>query len=158
MLSSLLRPRNKRRRSDRSPYSTPFNSSPLAVRAGNVDENENEEDENDEENDDYDEERSYNEDDEDDVDTPLLPIFSAAHLGMNILAAAMSKNWLVGGEGFLFGTLSMARVIHVGETLELSSPFLRSKSHELGAYSLLKATRSLPPTDWLLSEGNIRKS
>lgn len=87
---SLLRPRNRRRRSDKSPYSTPYNSSPLAVRRASgvddeSDENENENgNEDEEDNDDYDEERSYNEDDEDDVDTPLLPIFSAAHLGMDM--------------------------------------------------------------------------
>ena len=71
MLSTLLRPRNRRRR-DKSPYSSPFNSSPLAARNDYQEINNNEENE-----DDYDEDEG----DEDDDGTPLLPIFSSAHLG-----------------------------------------------------------------------------
>lgn len=69
MLSTLLRPR--KRRADKSPFSSPFNSSPLAARNDydQIDDNEDADD--------------YDEDDggEDDLDAPLLPIFSAAHLG-----------------------------------------------------------------------------
>jgi hypothetical protein len=69
MLSTLLRP--KKRRADKSPFSSPFESSPLAARNDydQIDDNEDADD--------------YDEDDggEDDLDTPLLPIFSAAHLG-----------------------------------------------------------------------------
>lgn len=69
MLSTLLRPRKKR--VDRSPFSSPFNSSPLAARNDydQIDDHGN--------GDDYDEDDGG----EDDVGAPLLPIFSAAHLG-----------------------------------------------------------------------------
>jgi hypothetical protein len=70
MLSTLLRP--KKRRTDKSPYSSPFESSPLAVRNDYDQRNDNED------ADDYDEDDGG----EDDLDAPLLPIFSAAHLGV----------------------------------------------------------------------------
>ncbi|CAD0088489.1 unnamed protein product [Aureobasidium mustum] len=70
MLSTLLRPR--KRRADKSPFSSPFNSSPLAARNDydRIDDHEDADD--------------CDEDDggEDELDTPLLPIFSAAHLGL----------------------------------------------------------------------------
>ncbi|KAI5201624.1 hypothetical protein E4T39_05149 [Aureobasidium subglaciale] len=68
MLSTLLRPR--KRRADKSPFSSPFNSSPLATR------NDYDRIDDDVDADDYDE----NDGGEDDLETPLLPIFSAAHL------------------------------------------------------------------------------
>jgi len=72
MLSTLLRP--KKRRADKSPFSSPFETSPLAARNDydQIDDNEDADD--------------YDEDDdggEDDLDTPLLPIFSAALLGLS---------------------------------------------------------------------------
>lgn len=79
MFSSLLRPKNRGRRSgDRSP-------SPVAVRRpllhdsdGRAVEGQREEELDGDMTYDDDEE----EDDEDDIDTPLLPIFSSEHLGM----------------------------------------------------------------------------
>jgi len=106
MLSSLLRPKRGRRRVEHSPFSSQFNdpSSPIAARNqrlgtrhatadftetdvddditeteddGNPEDEEGEEDEEDE-----DEEDSQDEEDEDgEEESPLLPIFSAAHLG-----------------------------------------------------------------------------
>lgn len=93
MLSSLLRPRKGRRRIDHSPFSSPFQSSPIP--ANNT---AHDEDGHSEEGDARDDERAhtyddngqtYNEDDidedeEDEEDGPLLPIFSAAILGRPI--------------------------------------------------------------------------
>lgn len=82
---SLLRPRNRERRSNSK---TP---SPVAVRRpllqdsnGRVVEDREGEEEI------YDEEMTYDddeEDDEDDMETPLLPIFASEHLGMNLSPA-----------------------------------------------------------------------
>ena len=71
MLSTLLRPR--KRRADKSPFSSPFNSSPLATR------NDYDQIHDQEAGEDYEDD-----DGEDDVDAPLLPIFSAALLGKQI--------------------------------------------------------------------------
>ena len=106
MLSSFLGPSKgtpTRPRGDRSPFSSPFTSSPEAIRRSQANErrrpaadydtsdNENasgsedeeEQDEEDEDEDDEDEEEEEEEEDEDGAGeiTPLLPIFSAAHLG-----------------------------------------------------------------------------
>jgi len=87
MLSTLLRPRKGRRPSARSPFSSPFNSSPFPARNAAVpDTGEFEQDDDHVQHvgDAYDEdEHDYNEEDleEDDDDAPLLPIFSAAYLG-----------------------------------------------------------------------------
>jgi hypothetical protein len=80
MLSTLLRP--KKRRTDKSPYSSPFESSPLAVRNDYDQINDNED------ADDYDEDDGG----EDDMDAPLLPIFSAAHLGVHYSVTCTHTN------------------------------------------------------------------
>lgn len=89
MLSSLLRPRKGRRRIDKSP-SSPYSTSPGAVRNRNRnDDHDNEHDsDEDEEQDEYNgADMGYHEEDEEEDDdeenTPLLPIFSAAILGMS---------------------------------------------------------------------------
>jgi hypothetical protein len=109
MLSSLSRLRKGRHthRSDRSPFSSPFSgllSSPIAARRGSMEERrrpaadfdrdassarhikideEPEEEEGDQEEDVEEEIEEEVEDvNEDDEDSPLLPIFSAAHLGI----------------------------------------------------------------------------
>lgn len=109
MLASLLRPKNGRRRTERehhSPFSSQYaGSSPIAERnqqqnirhatadwtETELEDNENSdgedggdaEEEDEEEEDDEDEEDINSADDEDgDDNSPLLPIFSAAHLGM----------------------------------------------------------------------------
>jgi hypothetical protein len=77
MLSTLLRP--QKRRADKSPLSSPYTSSPLAAR------NNGQQVQAREHADDYDEDEDEDEDDDEDDggdDTPLLPIFSAAHLGL----------------------------------------------------------------------------
>jgi hypothetical protein len=103
MLSSLLRPKKTRRREEHSPFSSRYDnqSSPIAqrqqrlgVRHATADFTETElDDENTEEEDDdedvgeqeRDEEDDDGEEDEDGHDdTPLLPIFSAAHLGKSL--------------------------------------------------------------------------
>ena len=75
MLSSLLRPRKGRRRSDRSLYASPF-TSPAINNQEDTDEDPDEQDHGDGEYDDGDYSGS-----QDDEGEPLLPIFSAAHLG-----------------------------------------------------------------------------
>jgi hypothetical protein len=97
MLSSLLRPKKSRLIGDRSPFSSPYTgepTSPVATRRGfqnerqrasaDFEETEAEDDE-DEADDDEEaiEDEDEGEEDEDGVgeSTPLLPIFSAAHLG-----------------------------------------------------------------------------
>jgi hypothetical protein len=86
MLSSLLRPKKARRRvEEHSPFSSPY----VERRHATADFTEDDgEDENTEDEEDQDEEDEEERDDEEvieeedgDEDTPLLPIFSAAHLG-----------------------------------------------------------------------------
>jgi hypothetical protein len=95
MLSSLLRPKKGRRRVEHSPFSSHYadQSSPLLARNERVRhatadftetefDEDNTEDEEDEEDQEEDHEEIEVDDDEDGHDeTPLLPIFSAAHLG-----------------------------------------------------------------------------
>lgn len=100
MLSSLLRPQKGRRRVEQhSPFSSQYadQSSPITARYQRLEarratadftetelEDENTEDEPDEEDDaagGEEEEIDEEEDEDGDEDTPLLPIFSAAHLG-----------------------------------------------------------------------------
>lgn len=103
MLSSLLRPKKSRQRvAEHSPFSSPYPepslSSPTVARRDRqvrhatadwteteADDDELTEDERDEQDggeDEDEEEEDEDDDDEDgDEDTPLLPIFSAAHLG-----------------------------------------------------------------------------
>lgn len=92
MLSSLLRPKKSRPRVDpNSPFPSLY-ASPRNT-ADYTEDDEEDEDTEDEEEDDQDdvreEQQEEEEDDEDnedgDEDTPLLPIFSAAHLGRSLL-------------------------------------------------------------------------
>ncbi|KAI9847074.1 MAG: hypothetical protein M1837_003192 [Sclerophora amabilis] len=97
MLSSLLRPKKGRRRADRSPFSSPFSareSSPLVARRNRAEaprrparqyEHSDSTDESlgeglDDEEDVEEDEDEDEEEDEDDELSPLLPLFSAAHL------------------------------------------------------------------------------
>jgi hypothetical protein len=80
MLSTLLRP--KKRRADKSPFSSPFESSPLAAR------NDYDQLHDNEDADDYDEDDGG----EDELDAPLLPIFSAAHLGLFVPRPRLHSN------------------------------------------------------------------
>jgi hypothetical protein len=98
MLASLLRPKKHRRRvEEHSPFSSHYadQSSPILARHQRLEarhatadftetelEDENTEDEEDEEDEHGEEEEIEEEDEDGDEDTPLLPIFSAAHLGM----------------------------------------------------------------------------
>ena len=100
MLSSLLRPGKGRRRVEQySPFSSRYDdhSSPIAERRKRLDarhatadftetelDDDNTEEEDDEEDGEQEAEEDEGDDDEDEdghEDTPLLPIFSAAHLG-----------------------------------------------------------------------------
>ena len=101
MLSAILRPKRGRPRGERSPFSSPSNglhSSPIAARRNSLEErrrpaadfnNEGsvlEDDRIDEEDEADNDEAGENQDNETNEDgreetTPLLPIFSAAHLG-----------------------------------------------------------------------------
>ena len=84
MLSSLLRPKKARRRvEEHSPFSSPYAAQRHATADFTEDdgEDENTEDEDDQEEEEGDDEDAIEEEDGDE-DTPLLPIFSAAHLGM----------------------------------------------------------------------------
>lgn len=88
MLSSLLRPKRARRRVEE----TPIFSSPYAGHAAadfTEDDEEDEHTDDDEENDEGDEgeeDMTEGEEGEDgDSNSPLLPIFSAAHLGLHFL-------------------------------------------------------------------------
>lgn len=83
MFSSLLRPRNRKKRSEsRTP-------SPVAVRTPLLSNNGRVVEDHAEEEDVYDGDMTYDDDDddeegdedEDDIDTPLLPIFASEHLG-----------------------------------------------------------------------------
>jgi hypothetical protein len=85
MLSSLLRPKKARRRvEEHSPFSSPYAERRHATADFTEDdgEDENTEDEDDQEEDEGDDEEAIEEEDGDE-DTPLLPIFSAAHLGIS---------------------------------------------------------------------------
>jgi hypothetical protein len=109
MLSSLLRPKRSRR-VEHSPFSSRFDeqSSPIVERRKRLnaryasadftetdqddeeteeDEDEEEEEEGDEDGDELDEDDDDDDDEDGDEDTPLLPIFSAAHLGMYLYRA-----------------------------------------------------------------------
>jgi hypothetical protein len=94
MLSSLLRPKKGRRRVEQhSPFSSRYDDqpSPIAERRKRLDarhatadftESDIDDEHTEEEDDEEDAEQGEDEDDEDGhEDTPLLPIFSAAHLG-----------------------------------------------------------------------------
>lgn len=81
MFSSLLRPRNRKKRSEsRTP-------SPVAVRRPLLSNNRRVVENHEEEEDVYDGDMTYDDDDEegdedeDDIETPLLPIFASEHLG-----------------------------------------------------------------------------
>lgn len=94
MLSSLLRPKKARRRVEHSPFSSQYadQSSPIAARHQRLEARhatadftetdlDDEDTEEEDEDGDQEEEEEEDEDDEDgEEDTPLLPIFSAAHL------------------------------------------------------------------------------
>ena len=82
MLSSLLRPKKARRRVEHSPFSSPYAERRHATADFTEDDGE---DENTEDEEDQDEEEDDDEIEEEDgdEDTPLLPIFSAAHLGIS---------------------------------------------------------------------------
>lgn len=103
MLSSLLRPKKGRRRVEHSPFSSQFNdrSSPIVARNQRLgarratadftetevddDITETEDDGDGDDNDegeDEEEDDQAEEDEDGEEDSPLLPIFSAAHLGM----------------------------------------------------------------------------
>ena len=102
MLSSLLRPKNGRRRVEQhSPFSSRFeHSSPIVERRKRLstrhatadfteteldDENTEEEDEDEVVDDEEEDDQDDGEEDEDgQEETPLLPIFSAAHLGKSL--------------------------------------------------------------------------
>lgn len=96
MLSSLLRPKKSRRRVEHSPFSSQYAdpSSPIAARHQRLEarhatadftetelDDEDTEEEEDEEDVDQQEEDEGDNNEDGDEDTPLLPIFSAAHLG-----------------------------------------------------------------------------
>jgi hypothetical protein len=87
MLSSLLRPKKTRRRvEEHSPFSSPYAERRHATADfteddGEDENTEDEEDQDEEEGDDDDDDEAIEEEDGDE-DTPLLPIFSAAHLGL----------------------------------------------------------------------------
>lgn len=89
MLSSLLRPKKVRRRvEEHSPFSSPYAERRHATADFTEDdgEDENTEDEDEqeeEEEDNLEEEQEAIEEEDGDEDTPLLPLFSAAHLGMS---------------------------------------------------------------------------
>ena len=109
MLSSLLRPKRGRRRVEHSPFSSQINnqSSPIAARnqrlevrhatadftETDVDDeiteteddghDEEDEDEEDEDGDVGDAQGDEDDDEDGEEDSPLLPLFSAAHLGKN---------------------------------------------------------------------------
>ena len=117
MLSSFLRPKRGRRHANHSPFSSPYDDrrdSPASARtpsrnarrrpARDYDgsehshEDEREHDDNEEaveDGDDHDEEDEDDEDDEDGLgeSTPLLPIFSAEHLG-KLLSASLRLQML----------------------------------------------------------------
>ncbi|PNS18344.1 Calcium channel YVC1 [Sphaceloma murrayae] len=82
MLSSLLRPRRPRRRVDRSPFSSPFTGSPQDTRHEPPTRGRPEHTSEDEPDDNVDYEDDYEEIDDEDEESEraLLPIFSAAHL------------------------------------------------------------------------------
>jgi hypothetical protein len=86
MLSSLLRPKKARRRvEEQSPFAAQYSERRHATADFTEDDGE---DENTEDDDDQGEEEGGDEEaieeEDGDEDTPLLPIFSAAHLGMLI--------------------------------------------------------------------------
>lgn len=106
MLASLLRPKGKRKQIDRSPFSSPFtgNSPWLSAAARRGPRNLHEAGEVTDENDfsglhdideDIDENWTRDEDEEEDPpleSTPLLPIFSASHLGKAHATIGMPRN------------------------------------------------------------------
>ena len=108
MISSLLRPKRSRVHRDRSPFSSPFTAAQISPegarrsfpnerRRAAADYNSENEDEDDaiEEEDEEGGDGNEGEDDEDGLGeaTPLLPIFSAAHLG-SMVPQNISLPWL----------------------------------------------------------------
>jgi hypothetical protein len=84
MLSSLLRPKKARRRVvEHSPFSSPYAERRHATADFTEDdgEDENTEDEEDEQDEEEGDDEDVIEEEDGEEDTPLLPIFSAAHLG-----------------------------------------------------------------------------
>ena len=113
MISSLLRPKRGRtaREGDRSPFSSPYSglrSSPVATRRPPAEERRragadfdnddatNRQDDIDEEDEDHVDQEDEADEDEDGhgETTPLLPIFSAVHLGV-LLGASRTRFWLL---------------------------------------------------------------
>jgi len=96
MLSSLLRPKKARRRVvEHSPFSSPYVERRHATADFTEDDGEDEitEDEEDQDEGEGDDEEAIEEENEDgNEDTPLLPIFSAAHLGRCSFQFALSAN------------------------------------------------------------------
>jgi len=85
MLSSLLRPkRNRRRVEEHSPYSSPYAERRHATADFTEDDGEDELTE-EEEQSGGDDGEAVEEEDGEESDTPLLPIFSAAHLGQSLV-------------------------------------------------------------------------
>ena len=106
MLASLLRPKKRRVYAERSPFSSPYTAreAPVcrdqhpphhtAIRFNGLSDDEHDDGDVDDDND-YGAGENYEDaEDEDEANesTPLLPIFSASHLGMEVLSRSLGSS------------------------------------------------------------------